>query len=102
MRRRSRASSKLAKAQSRKAKTVKAARRSTSSVGAREEFRRDIRHCGAVIWVNRVGQITYRLRSAAKLLSKDESRPFFLTDINFKAERALYFEAADALLVVAG
>ena len=50
----------------------------------------------------RVGQITYRLRSAAKLLSKDGVRPFFLIDINFKAERALYFEAPDALLVVTG
>ena len=27
---------------------------------------------------------------------------FFLIDINFKVERALYFEARDALLVVAG
>jgi hypothetical protein len=40
--------------------------------------------------------------SAAKLLSKDQARPFFLIDINFKAERALYFEAPDALLMVAG
>jgi hypothetical protein len=62
------------------------------------ERRISSQHCGAVIWVNRVGQITYRLRSAAKLLSKDEARSFFLIDINFEAERTLYFE----LLVVAG
>ena len=42
--------------------------------------------------------INYRIKNVGRRVKTS----FFLIDINFKVERALYFEAPDALLVVAG
>ena len=42
--------------------------------------------------------INYRIENVGRRVKTS----CFLIDINFKVERALYFEAPDALLVVAG